>query len=327
QLLSSVFSVVSVSRRQASGATFLAPMLLVVAHLLLLSTALLGANGQQFQSEESGGDLVTGTISSLEFTGAQDLDNIYYFNDEDGGKIYRLVFCSTGGVPKDVIPIDIPVTVRFDKIVDGVMYSCSRPMTAEAQGLRHRRVLLGESITTPLEPRVLIYITTFCGYNKPAAATVEDVADMFFVGRNTLMKNRNIATYFRTCSYGKVNLYPSNVKILGPVQVPCNGTLKAPHPFSSGSAFSTNDCIVKDNLFKWHAWLDSWASEKYGVNANDYHHRILILPSYFAFSIPGCGGFVGASTTGKWTWFTSTAANAWGTGLMWWDGLDFGDLE
>ncbi|GIL56744.1 hypothetical protein Vafri_12028, partial [Volvox africanus] len=40
-----------------------------------------------------------------------------------------------------------------------------------------------------------------------------------------------------------------------------------------------------------------------------------------------CGGFMGASTSGKWSWFTPTAANAWGTGLMWWDGFDFGDHE
>ncbi|GIL56747.1 hypothetical protein Vafri_12019 [Volvox africanus] len=329
QLLASVLP----WRRRA--ATFVAAPMLLVA-LLLLSVPLLGANGQEPQSDESGGVLVTGTISlleltraqnisSLEFTGAQDLDRIYYLN-EDGGMIYRLVFCA--GVPQYVIVIGIPVTVRYDRIEDGLMYSCSVPMMAEdQQGPQHRRrALLGESITTPLEPRVLIYITTFCGYNEIAAATAESIVDLFFVGKNT-WKNRDIATYFRTCSYGKVNIYPSNVKILGPVQVPCNGTLKQPHPFSTGSAFNTNHCIANDNMYKWHVWLGSWAAANHGINANDYHHRIIILPTHFAFRIPDCGGFSGASTAGKWSLFTPTAANSWGTGFMWWDGSNFGDHE
>ncbi|GIL56745.1 hypothetical protein Vafri_12033, partial [Volvox africanus] len=202
----------------------------VLAAFLIILIRLHGGNGEALQLNQAG--FSTGTISSLEFTGAQDLDRIYYLN-EDGGMIYRLVFCA--GVPQYVIVIGIPVTVRYDRIEDGLMYSCSVPMMAEdQQGPQHRRrALLGESITTPLEPRVLIYITTFCGYNQPAAVTAESIVDLFFVGKNT-WKNRDIATYFRTCSYGKVNIYPSNVKILGPVQVPCNGTLKQPHPFSTG---------------------------------------------------------------------------------------------
>ncbi|GLI65216.1 hypothetical protein VaNZ11_008697, partial [Volvox africanus] len=160
----------------------------VLAAFLIILIRLHGGNGEAVQLNQAG--FSTGTISSLELTGAQDFDQVYYVNEVEG-KIYRLVFCA--GVSRDVIVIGIPVTVRYDKIEDGVMYSCSVPMRNEdQQGPQHqRRALLGESITTPLEPRVLIYITTFCGYNQPAAATAESIVDLFYVGNNT-WGNRDI---------------------------------------------------------------------------------------------------------------------------------------
>lgn len=40
----------------------------------------------------------------------------------------------------------------------------------------------------------------------------------------------------------------------------------------------------------------------------------------------GCGGFAGAATTGRWS-FSTTAVNKWGSGLVWWTGDNWGDLE
>ena len=52
----------------------------------------------------------------------------------------------------------------------GVVHSVSVEAAQQPQGPRRRRVLLGDRITTPTAPRILVYITKFCGFGQPNAA-------------------------------------------------------------------------------------------------------------------------------------------------------------
>jgi hypothetical protein len=74
--------------------------------------------------------------------------------------------------------------------------------------------------------------------------------------------------------------------VLGPVEVPCNGTVSAP-PFKTGPNFTTSACDENDNMPKWQYWLDEWAKKTYGVNAADYHHRAIVLPRTFSGRVKG----------------------------------------
>ncbi|GLC38678.1 hypothetical protein PLESTM_000762300 [Pleodorina starrii] len=77
---------------------------------------------------------------------------------------------------------------------------------------------------------------------------------------------------------------------------------------------------------KWHIWLDGWAKKTYGINAQDYHHRVIILPNLFTLQTKGCGGWAGAASAGRWN-LNTTAVNNWGSSLVWWSGDNFGRLE
>ncbi|EFJ52018.1 hypothetical protein VOLCADRAFT_87125 [Volvox carteri f. nagariensis] len=158
----------------------------------------------------------------------------------------------------------------------------------------------------------------------PISTSPQQVKDLFLTGKWT-WRNRYIAEYLRSCSLGGVNLLPDNLKVLGPIVVPCSGALKEPQPFRTGSSFTTSHCTQNDNMKKWHYWLDAWAADQ-GVNASDYHHRILILPSGFTAKIAGCGSFSGMATPGRWS-LDRTAVNDWGSGLVWWSSDNFADLE
>jgi hypothetical protein len=110
--------------------------------------------------------------------------------------------------------------------------------------------------------------------------------NLFVRGNGTYM-NRSLAGYYNTCSYGQVSLPASNVKVLGPVEIPCSGAIAFPHPFSTGPNFTSTSCNYADNMPKWHYWLDAWAKAKHNVSSADYHHRIIVLPKDFSGRIPG----------------------------------------
>ncbi len=124
-----------------------------------------------------------GAISRLELTddGSNNPEaaNYYYFN-ELGGKIYRLTFCAA--VPEELVPMGQLMDVSYDRIANGVMQSCAVPSRVPeaaqaavdeeaADEAPRRRVLLGETITTPAQVRILVYIASFCGYGQPAVVT------------------------------------------------------------------------------------------------------------------------------------------------------------
>ncbi|GIM15399.1 hypothetical protein Vretimale_18171 [Volvox reticuliferus] len=310
-----------------AATTMLAPLLTV----LLLWSPFSGGNGQVVQSNTPGN--ITGTMTSLEL--AELLFYLTYDAGPQGEKIFRVIFCAD--VPLDAIPIATPVNLKYDEIVDGIMHSCSVPVRLSDQQQQQpqqqpgrRRIQqqqqLGGSISTPLQPRLLFYIPTFCGFNAPAAVTPERVLDLVFTGKWT-WRNRWLANYFDFCSYGQVSIQPSNVKVLSAPEVPCSGTIPQPNPYNDGGIFTSTSCDRYDSMTKCvQYWLDAWAAKTHGVNASDYHHRILILPNGFAGSVAGCGGFAGKATAGRISQ-TRTPLNAWGSGHVWWSGNNFGDLE
>ncbi|EFJ52960.1 hypothetical protein VOLCADRAFT_86484 [Volvox carteri f. nagariensis] len=231
----------------------IAPLLLLLLVTTMMTPLLLTVSGNQLVQSDNRPGVITGSITSLELQ-----ETVYYLKQQpDDDVIYRVVFCA------DISPYQVPTGT----------YPVTESEEPNSSGSR-RRGLLGESITTPTEPRILVYIASFCGFSVP----------------NTLTP-----------------------QVLGPVTVPCTGTIKITYP--SGNNFTTNNC-KNDNLPKWHQWLDEWAAETYNVTASDYHHRVLYLPNYFAFRTPGCNGFAGLGSLGP-SRGSLTAVNQWGTSLVW----------
>lgn len=123
-----------------------------------------------------------GTMTSLELETS--VRPIFYLNTINSGKVYQVAFCED--VSLDDVPLGPTVTVTYEDIVDGVMNSCSTPTLIgmamlnerldyeeEEEGgrHRHRRMLEGDLLTTPAEPRILVYIITLCGFSSPPATT------------------------------------------------------------------------------------------------------------------------------------------------------------
>ncbi|EFJ41203.1 hypothetical protein VOLCADRAFT_98870 [Volvox carteri f. nagariensis] len=299
-------------------ASFLAPLLAA----LLLVTPQPGARSQSTQNNRPAGN-ITGIISCLEL---EDVPSCYINQQPGGNNVYRLVFCA------DVMSEegeDEEQPQRQRRMLEAGQqhqhHQQHHQHQERPQQRQRQRALLGESITTPTSLRILVYIASFCGYDTPASVTTEQVTDLLLTGKWTWRK-RSLAAYFSSCSYGQVSLLPENIRVLGPVTVPCNGTLREPQPFSSGGKFTTSQCTQDDNMKKWHYWLDAWAAETHDVDARDYHHRVLLLPSGFSARVAGCNGFSGTATAGRWS-LDRTAVNNWGSGLVWWSGDNFADLE
>lgn len=104
----------------------------------------------------------------------------FFLKTLDGGKMYHVAFCEA--IPLHAIPVGPIVIVAYDNSQEGILYSCTAPTISsttreveEAEGSkrRHRRVLQGNIMMTPTEPRILIYIVTMCGFNSPPAASLQ----------------------------------------------------------------------------------------------------------------------------------------------------------
>ncbi|GIL67407.1 hypothetical protein Vafri_20802 [Volvox africanus] len=311
----------------------LAPCCLVMMVVMMMMVQLQPTSSSRIvvhtNKEGPAGGLLTGTIASLDLPEGLITEQISYYlttSQQDGGDtIYRLAFCD--GVQPEAIPINTAVTVVYDKIVDGVVHSCTPPKESSPAEEGRRRALLGERITAPLEPRILVYIATMCGFKEPAAASnPAEIMDIFF-GKGD-MKGRVLADYYKTCSYGQVTLLPKNVKVVGPVEIPCSGNLVTSFTMKTGSNFSSNSCS-NDNLLKWQFWLDIWADANWrtlGISPDDYHHQVILLPKTFTAKSKDCNGFAGSATAGRY-YIDKTAVNNWGRGFVWWSGDNLNKIE
>lgn len=98
-----------------------------------------------------------------------------------------------------------------------------------------------------------------------------------FMGEG-LWDGRTVAGYFDACSYRQVGLKDqSQLRVLGPIQIPCTGTVDLPFTFPKGNNFDTDSCR-NDNMLKWQYYLDSFAYNTYGVIATDFHHKVMLFP-------------------------------------------------
>ncbi|EFJ51201.1 hypothetical protein VOLCADRAFT_88037 [Volvox carteri f. nagariensis] len=174
-----------VGKRTITAAAALRPQLthwlLILMPMLLM---LLGSNCQMVQRNVPG--QATGTITLLDLPGnataaGHHPQPVYYLQERQASGVfvfYRLAFCAK--MSTDDIPTGVPLVVAYDNITDGVMYSCTAPINSSTLEpsteleSRHRRVLLGESITTPRAPRILVYVTTCCGYAGGPSTMPED---------------------------------------------------------------------------------------------------------------------------------------------------------
>ena len=120
----------------------------------------------------------------------------------------------------------------------------------------------------------------------------------FFNGNGTGI-GRTMAEYYDTCSYGQVTVQPSQVKILGPIVIPCSGTLDLPftYPPPSGNAFNNSNACDDFNPYKWQYYLDTVAAAQ-GVTATDFNHKIMLLPKGFANQRGAHAGGMGAGGMG-----------------------------
>lgn len=84
----------------------------------------------------------------------------------DDGAFYRVDFCA--GLELSEIPSGARATVFYTSLANGVLSSCQAPRMEGAGG---RRSMFGEDITTPTEPKFLVYLVTLCNVPVPAAAT------------------------------------------------------------------------------------------------------------------------------------------------------------
>jgi hypothetical protein len=106
----------------------------------------------------------------------------------------------------------------------------------------------------------------------------------YFTGSGNAL-GRSLAGLYKTCSFGQVSVLPSNVRVMGPYNIPCTGSVDPKYQFASGNNFDTRSCN-NDNMLKWQYYVDSLALRD-GVNPLDYNHKILVLPKGFGSSVQG----------------------------------------
>ena len=115
--------------------------------------------------------------------------------------------------------------------------------------------------------------------------TLQDVMNALFNA------NSNLASYFSSCSFGRATLSPSDVLVLGPITLPCDGS-------SQGVDWTTSGCAATD-YYGWQLWLEDWADEQ-GHDLSRYRHHVALLPSRLtSFLSPAVEcGFTGIGVIG-----------------------------
>ncbi|GLI65342.1 hypothetical protein VaNZ11_008891 [Volvox africanus] len=273
-------------------------------------------NSQPLNTAEPGS--ATGTLMSLLMSRVTGPDAARHYLTVGQGKMFRLEFCPNITGPEELAPNTI-VTIDYSNITNGVMFSCRLPR----QPGTARRALFGDIINPPIQPTFLVYIVSFCGFSEPAIATPQSIYNLF---NGTGYQGRTVEDFYDTCSYGQIS--PSKVDVVGPIEIPCTGSLSLNFAFPSGNTFDTKSCD-DDNLLKWHFYLDALmlSSKKYaGITPTDYNHKIMLLPRTFSARIRNCNGFAGSASVGPWLRVFSNV-NKYGTGLIWWSGDVVNSIE
>ncbi|GFR51934.1 hypothetical protein Agub_g14455 [Astrephomene gubernaculifera] len=291
----------------------------------IISLIVVLAHGcQGFGTGVDGYGIASGTILMMVPSALNGRLEPSYYLQADDGQVYRLTFCSN--VTVGDIPANSRASISYRSVKGGVMHSCKPPRLEQP-----RRLLFGDTISSPTKPTFLVFITTMCNASLDmAAASPAAILDMF-AGSGDVSGNRTLAGYYDTCSYHQVSLTSSQVRIVTdthrpgqPIVIPCSGSLQLPFTFSSGNDFDTHSC-GHDNLLKWQYYLQTVAAEQ-GITPTDYHHQVMLLPKGFASIVKDCGNIAGTASIGPW-FRRSSPNNQWGTGLIWWSGDNFGDLE
>ncbi|GIM04124.1 hypothetical protein Vretimale_8739 [Volvox reticuliferus] len=248
----------------------------------------------------------------------------YQFRIVDGAAagLYGVEFCRD--VAQDKIITNQFTTVHYDKIADGVMYTCQLPLQAKGlggSGPQYRRRQLFETLNTPTRPSYLVYITSLCGLQRQQDKTVQDVLQLF-QGAGDKM-NRNMKGYYESCSYNQVTL--GDVTVVGPVEIPCSGSVNVSWSIPGGPTFDTKSCS-EWTLQKWMYYLDAYAKKQGIGETTKYHHKVMLLPPGMD-SITNCGGWAGTSTAGWFERSTDPKVNKYGTGRIWMKPENFYRLE
>ena len=98
-----------------------------------------------------------------------------------------------------------------------------------------------------------------------------------------------LENFFSSCSYGKAAFKPENNFLLGPVVLPCNGSVGS--KAWNGSPSST--CSSND-FYGWANFVDSYATSQ-GFALSSFSRRVLLLPGisscrWSGLANVGCGG-------------------------------------
>ncbi|GFR49952.1 hypothetical protein Agub_g12060 [Astrephomene gubernaculifera] len=135
----------------------------------------------------------------------------------------------------------------------------------------------------------VIFIVNMCNKGGGAAASRDDV------WRILRDSPTNLAGYYDTCSYNRTALDLSNTLVIGPLQLPCNGT-NSP---SMGSGPWTVTSCHGTNPYGWFYWAEQYAVNTLKVNLSTYNHRVMIMPKLHQTFMEEDCGWAGISTTGS----------------------------
>lgn len=228
----------------------------------------------------------------------------------EDGQTFRLNF--TAGLPRPGLQPSSHIRVHYSGSDPhgGTLRVAEQPTV-----LRGARSLLGSGgMATPPAPAFLVFvIDSICGRGDGPAATAAEVRALFTGGET------NMAGYFSTCSMNRVNINPSVAVVTG-IRL-CAGTV--PDTYDS---FTVDTCRGP-NMPRWMAKVLADARAG-GMNVDQYHHSIMILPRGFTKYVSDCN-WAGVGSTGPTVppFQTMTSGNSWGTAFVWWAGDNFGDQQ
>ncbi|GIL55704.1 hypothetical protein Vafri_11231 [Volvox africanus] len=135
--------------------------------------------------------------------------------------------------------------------------------------------------------------------------------------------NRSMKGYYESCSYNQITL--GDVTVVGPVEIPCSGSVNLSWFIPGGPTFETKSCS-EWTLHKWMYYLDEYAKKQGIGEITKYHHKVMLLPPGID-AITNCGGWAGTSSIGWFERTTDSKVNQYGNGRIWLKAEHFNRLE